>query len=84
MTQQQKNSILTVAKGSNQKWLLSQLLDGRKVSFSAYCGYCTYNYNSNKQSFYNLVNRLEQLGLTVNIQKGNHGGMWSAYISLSL
>jgi len=84
MTQERKNELKKLAKGHWQAEILSDLLTGRKITNPISClrGAAKRYSLRYKESFYNLLWRIEQEGIEVKIEYGPRGGLWSATYQL--
>lgn len=83
MSKQQIETIISqVAKGYRQRYALYELLTNGKTYFVDYCNHATSFYGSAKNSFYNMLQRLDATGVQYKLVHGKRGGMWTAYVTL--
>lgn len=86
MSEQQKNSILKLAKGSWQRSILRDLLSQTTITnpIKSLRGNAR-NYSSRYQaSFFALLLRIEKAGYSITIQSGPLGGQWGSTYTLSV
>jgi len=86
MSENQKSSILKLAKGSWQRSILRDLLSNSTITnpIKALKGNAR-NYSSRYQaSFFALLFRIEKAGYSITIESGPLGGRWGSTYSLSV
>ena len=85
MSEQQKNSILKLAKGSWQHSILHDLITFTTITNPVSClrGNAKKYSGKYQTSFNSLLSRLENAGYSITVKRGIRGGLWSATYTLS-
>lgn len=80
MSQEQKQQIISLAKGHWQRWIVRNLLSGDPVvnPVSTLTGRAKDYQMQYRQSFLNLLSRLQAAGYRIEKTPGVRGGEWSA------
>ena len=86
MSEQQKQSILKLAKGSWQRSILKDLISCKDITnpIKALKGNAKSYSGRYQVSFFALLRRIENAGYTITIQSGPLGGQWGSTYSLSV